>query len=283
MVSLLEDGLAASTVAWHLRMVTPFFQWAWQHHHITAEDLMRIRTVKPPRGYNSQDPRPYSRKELRRMWAELDAKFPYAEEHIVKRYFKGTSPFHGRLRRHAMRLQLDAIIDLALVCGLRRNEIYTLAIDDVHWDNQGVIVHGKREDQHSKVRDVPMSDSTRAAVRAWFRMRAALSPEPGLPLWLSVTGPNPSLGLRQARMATILHSFGDWTLHRLRHTCATERLRGGMELEQLQKFLGHSNISMTLRYAKLNRGDIHRAAERTDAEFQRAIKPHLPGSLAPAA
>jgi site-specific recombinase XerD len=42
-----------------------------------------------------------------------------------------------------------------------------------------------------------------------------------------------------------------YTLHCLRHTFASEMLNAGMRLECLQPLLGHSNIEVTRRYAKL--------------------------------
>jgi integrase len=273
LVSLLGEGLAPSTVAWHLKMVKPFYRWCWQRRVISADDFLRLRYVAPPRGYDPGVPRPYSRKELRRLWAELDARFPYAPLKILKRYHKGTSPFRS-VKRHAMRLQLDAMIDLALVCGLRRGEIYALSIDDCHWDNKYIVVHGKRVDQNPKVREVPYPDSTRAAITRWWHFRVSMGPVTNA-LWLSVTGPDPAAALTEDRMHRILHSFGDWQLHRLRHTCATGRLRGrnAMTLEQLQRFLGHASLAQTLRYAELTRSDIHRASARIDGDFQAWIRP----------
>jgi integrase/recombinase XerD len=42
-----------------------------------------------------------------------------------------------------------------------------------------------------------------------------------------------------------------YTLHCLRHTCASELLNAGMPLQCLQELLGHSCIEMTRRYARL--------------------------------
>jgi integrase len=42
-----------------------------------------------------------------------------------------------------------------------------------------------------------------------------------------------------------------YSLHCLRHTCATKLLNAGMRLECLQQFLGHSSIEMARRYARL--------------------------------
>ena len=43
-----------------------------------------------------------------------------------------------------------------------------------------------------------------------------------------------------------------YTLHSLRHTYATELLNAGMPLECLQQLMGHSNIEITRRYARLS-------------------------------
>ena len=42
-----------------------------------------------------------------------------------------------------------------------------------------------------------------------------------------------------------------YTLHRLRHTFATEMLNAGMRLEVLQQLLGHTSLEVTRRYARL--------------------------------
>ena len=42
-----------------------------------------------------------------------------------------------------------------------------------------------------------------------------------------------------------------YTLHRLRHTFASELLCAGMPLESLQVLMGHSDIEVTRRYARL--------------------------------
>jgi site-specific recombinase XerD len=46
-------------------------------------------------------------------------------------------------------------------------------------------------------------------------------------------------------------SHKGYTLHCLRHTCASELLNAGMRLECLQKLLGHTNAEVTRRYARL--------------------------------
>lgn len=44
--------------------------------------------------------------------------------------------------------------------------------------------------------------------------------------------------------------------HRIRHTTATDALRRGMAIEQVQQLLGHERIATTLEYAKISREDV---------------------------
>jgi site-specific recombinase XerD len=81
-------------------------------------------------------------------------------------------------------------------------------------------------------------------------------------------------------------SHKGYTLHCLRHTCATDLLNAGMRLECVQQLLGHSTVEMTRRYARLTdrtreeeyframaiieRGDIH-----GDYQLDRQLPPFL--------
>jgi len=49
------------------------------------------------------------------------------------------------------------------------------------------------------------------------------------------------------------------TPHMLRHTYATELLRGGISLPALMKLLGHRSIAMTIRYTGVSHPDLQRA------------------------
>ncbi len=61
---------------------------------------------------------------------------------------------------------------------------------------------------------------------------------------------------------TILELAGieDFRFHDLRHTFATWHMLNGGDLHVLAKILGHANIKMTERYAKLARKHIARTS-----------------------
>ena len=56
--------------------------------------------------------------------------------------------------------------------------------------------------------------------------------------------------------------------HDLRHTCGASLISGwwgrAWRLEEIKELLGHSDISVTQRYAHLARGALLKAAEQTD-------------------
>ena len=62
------------------------------------------------------------------------------------------------------------------------------------------------------------------------------------------------------------------TMHRLRHTFATEMLRLGVSLAALMKLLGHKDIRMTLRYADITEQDVqrefHQARQNADRPYR---------------
>jgi len=65
---------------------------------------------------------------------------------------------------------------------------------------------------------------------------------------MSYTGARMLFG-RYLEKANLSHK--GYSLHCLRHTCATELLNAGMRLECLQQLLGHSTVEQTRRYARL--------------------------------
>jgi site-specific recombinase XerD len=268
-----ESGLMVTTIGKKLNMLRPFYGWAWETRLVDAETYMRIKAISPPRGSGiKQRPRPYSRKDLDRFSKELDQRWPLVRDTLWKRYRKGTTHFR-KVQPHMMRVQIEAIVALALQCGLRRSEIYSISIDDAHYDNAYVVV---REGKGGKYREVPHTAASREAIRAWLEQREELfrRAKKGRhdKIWLSLAHKKVALRpMSEDRFAELMRTIGDWQLHRFRHTCGTAWLRSIGRLEIVQKLLGHANIQQTLTYAQLVNNDVLREVEKHEDAFQEAI------------
>ena len=64
----------------------------------------------------------------------------------------------------------------------------------------------------------------------------------------------------------------DFRFHDLRHTFASWYMMNGGDLYELAKILGHSNIKMTERYAKLGRQHIARTSS-TARQMWKLLEP----------
>lgn len=266
--------------------VKSFIRWCFTVELIDGERFMRLQTVEDPKGATSQQtPKPYSIKELREFRRELDETWPLVSDRWWHNYRMGRSRYR-RIATEVQRRQVEAIVALALQCGLRQQEIFNLSLDDMHPDNAYVVVRQRSDTPNEKdrFREVPYTESARAIVRRWLELRAEIGTSHDRPWikarhvknsgesWLEPMPWGTFKGLlRQVGGRHRIRGKECWRLHRLRHTSATSWLRAGMDLELVSEHLGHKNLSQTLAYAELVREDIQRAVERNEGKFERLI------------
>lgn len=62
------------------------------------------------------------------------------------------------------------------------------------------------------------------------------------------------------------------TFHTLRHTYASWHVENGTDLYLVKELLGHSNFSMTQRYAHLGENTLQAAVKRLDSTFKKPVK-----------
>lgn len=89
-----------------------------------------------------------------------------------------------------------------------------------------------------------------------------------------VTAQGEGFKTNNLRQQFILHrdraGLGDiYTVHSLRHTCATEMLKGGANIRHVQELLGHADISTTQIYTHIVQSDLKKAHARTAPSEQR--------------
>ena len=155
--------------------------------------------------------------------------------------------------RTPLELRDRAMLELAYSCGLRCEEIVNLDHGALDYETEQLRVLGKG----SKERLLPVGEPARDALRRYLeRGRHALIADPReSALFLSKNG-------RRLSSSDVTRRLGLWTReaaiaggvspHALRHSFATHLLEGGADLRTIQELLGHSSISTTQVYTRVD-------------------------------
>jgi integrase/recombinase XerD len=142
-----------------------------------------------------------------------------------------------------------AMIVVLLRTGMRIGELLNLLVREVNLKERRIEIYEAEKTRVGRV--VYLSEDANSCLKAWFKER-----DPNRQLLFYAKGRH-SMTYANARLvfakylAKAALSQRGYTLHCLRHTCASELLNAGMRLECLQQLLGHSTIEMTRRYARL--------------------------------
>ena len=161
-------------------------------------------------------------------------------------------------------------------CGLRVGETLALRLQDVSADAIHVW-----QGKGGKDRTVPLDPQTAQAIEAWRGMRRGLSirthrlfvtittrgageieglrsgpasaeTEPGSPISQQYVRTMVARYARRAGLSKLVHP------HTLRHTAATQWLRAGFDLRQVQQLLGHASPVTTQVYTHVFDEDLQR-------------------------
>ena len=163
-----------------------------------------------------------------------------------------------------LELRDRALFELAYASGLRAEELVSLDLGSVDFDAEEVRVEGKGD----KTRVVPVGEhALRAIARYLERGRDALRGGDEQPaLFLSKSG-------RRLSTSDVRRRLAGWTRHAamaggvsphwLRHSFATHLLDGGADLRAIQEMLGHSRLSTTQVYTRVESARLRSAYARS--------------------
>jgi site-specific recombinase XerD len=165
-------------------------------------------------------------------------------------------------RKHDGKRERDRLL-LALLAyaGLRRSELLGLDWTDVDLERRLLKV---RTAKGGRQRIVPIHPALEPLFVDYLRVRAH-DPEPAL--FVGVQGRRLSQTimtqtfLRYARAAGVTERKRV-TPHTLRHVFASELLRAGANLRQIQELLGHKHLDSTQRYTRVTAHELRGAVKR---------------------
>ncbi|MFC1882158.1 tyrosine-type recombinase/integrase [Thermodesulfobacteriota bacterium] len=154
-----------------------------------------------------------------------------------------------RLLRKRFNPRDKCMILMLLRTGMRVCELLALKLQDLNLKERIVTIHVGAKNGRGRI--VCISDDAYKELRKWIKVRDPKRK------YLFYSRCKENMCYETARSSFInclrkarLKRKG-YTLHCLRHTFASELLSAGMPLESLQVLMGHSNIEVTRRYARL--------------------------------
>ncbi|MBZ5623137.1 MAG: site-specific integrase [Acidobacteriia bacterium] len=249
-------GLSAGTAVRHFNVMHHMMAKAatiWSKD--TGIDRNPADAVEVKRPDDQRD-RHLNTEEIEGMKAALDEK-------MYRKAGKGINQTFFRLR---------LIVLIALTTGMRKAEIFGLNWSDLLYREELIAVRAKLKG--GKMRYVPMP----AELALEFKRYPAVFGED------RIFPPEPGTKRERQRVdksfETILEMAGikDFRFHDLRHTFASWYMMNGGDLYELAKILGHSNIKMTERYAKLAKSHIAKTGS-TAREMWRLMEGKKPEQL----
>lgn len=148
-------------------------------------------------------------------------------------------------------LRNRCIMQLMLRAGLREAEVINLSSKDIEW-KEGIVRVWKGKG--SRDRTLYLEEHTLDLLRMWGQMRPK-----GRYFFSTLQGKK----LNDRYIREMVERYGrkagiekHVNPHMLRHTFATELLQEGYNIREVQKLLGHSDVSTTMIYTHVYDSDL---------------------------
>lgn len=227
-----QNGLNASSRARSISSIKSFFSWADAKGYFHNAYAIALRSPKLP----NLLPRPLSYDDIKKIFA----------------VFEMQSDIIWVQKRDR------AFFTLLYGCGLRISEAISLNIADLPKKNEMLRVIGKG----GKVREVPILPIILKEIKEYMakcpyfsKNKAAVPKE--TPMFFGAKGKRLNVSVAQGQMRDARKGINEnATPHALRHSFASHLLNAGGDLRTIQELLGHSSLSSTQRYTKLDASHI---------------------------
>ena len=242
-----ESRLSEATIDNHWKMIRSFYNWATDNNILSTE---RPDLKLPRPKYKSPQIVPFTEDECRRLLEA--AQFTLVKKESGKTY-KLKRPNADRDR---------AIIMILLDTGIRLGELCRLRLGDVNLENGEVYVRPFQSSKKSNPRTVFLG--TRARQYVWkYLAKQQAQADQSRPLFDLESSTVRIQIARIGKNAKVSHA----NPHKFRHTFAINFLRNNGNVFILQRLLGHSTPTMTLKYLDISQVDVaanHQRASPVD-------------------
>jgi len=221
---LSENNYEEATISLKTKQLKLFFEYLYNiKHNIFKEPFKTLKTVS-----NKYD--------------KIPNYLSYKEAKKLESAYDGFDDIYS--------IRNNAIIHLLLHCGLRRSEVINLKLSEFKFDNNTFTILGKG----NKERTGYLNASTKKALKKYLNIRKDITTSKDYSDYLFLSNRKSKLNADTLRkMIKVAYDYvgldaNKYSVHTLRHTCATLLYRNGTNVRTIQELLGHSTINVTQIY-----------------------------------
>ena len=237
-----KPGLKTATHASYLRHMKVFTGWLFENKHI-KKDI--AKNIKKPRVPNNFSDKTITEFQLREIF------FKYRKDIYDKKKARQI------VTKAQSRVWFRPVVSVAFYGGLRVKEIVNLRWQQVNFPKKLIIVSNTKSGIE---RVVPMRTQLYDILKAWYRYQN--KPRSGL-VFPSEKNHAKQIKLSKHNISRVFKFYvketlknNDVNFHGLRHSCGTNLLRLGFDINEVAKILGHSSLEVTRIYEHLTSKDL---------------------------
>ena len=167
------------------------------------------------------------------------------------------------IESHPKRSHLKGIVLIALDCGLRRGEIFTLRWSDIDFERRTIRVSAFNA-KTARSRMVAMT------MRVYTEL-TRLCQESSHNTDMSVFGVKVIIKTAWKKICREA-GISDFHFHDCRHTAITRMIRAGIPPVEVMRVSGHTTLSCLYRYSNLDSDSVFRAAAALEAYQSQSVK-----------
>lgn len=213
---LTERKVQKSTLDNQRRGLSAFFSWLAVEEYINKNPMLRIKGIKVEQ-------------KIKKAFSDLEIE---------------------QLRETANTAKEKSLIEFLLSTGCRVTEVSRLHVQDIDFNKKECIVYGKG----NKERKVYLTDKCLFYLNLYLTTRNEES--------TSLFTNRNHYGMTKGNIETLLRKIGKRAgidkvhPHRFRRTFATNAINKGMQVQYVQKILGHKSLNTTMIYCNLDDDNI---------------------------
>lgn len=219
----IKVGVKKSTIATYWSKLNSFFNWLEKRQHINGNPLSGMLYPK----VRYEDKQCLSKVQIEKIFTEI----------------------HIHHNNNLLILKRNvALFSVLLFCGLRREELISLQVQDVNFDRKTITIRSQTS-KSGVARTLPLSSAVSTALSDYLKERKHITTAQ---LFVSRISDQPFTidGLRHLVALLIRRSKVKFHLHQFRHTFAINFLKQTNNLFKLKELMGHRDIRMIAVYLR---------------------------------